>query len=128
MMFFVSNSWPNPATGEFEKHNDWADGHNLAGEHWYGWAVWGSKPIQQRGAKFLPQLGRWGSLLVRPDDLDAFEAEVKGLASDLPALQADIGCWTSESELKRYLANFLRAVEFARAHGGSIMVSLYQRS
>jgi hypothetical protein len=121
MTLVVSAFWVDPVSGKTEELTDWEEGHYMAGAEASRQSLWGSEAVRGRGATFLPQLAK-SNLWVGPEDLDAFEAEVRMLASDLSALQAEFG-WSDDSTLAHYLANFLRAVEYARTRRGGINIT-----
>jgi hypothetical protein len=51
MTLTASAFWRDPATGEFEEFTDWEDGHYMAAVERARRNLWGSEPVQRRGAK-----------------------------------------------------------------------------
>jgi len=121
MSLVVSAFWTDPATGESCEFIDWEDGHHMAGVERARTDLWGSVAVRRRGATFLPQLAD-SDLWVGPGEMPAFVAEVRALLADLDGLRADMECG-EDCTLPHYLANFLRAAEYAAARGGGVMIT-----
>ncbi len=120
MSLVVSAYWLDPLTGQYEQFTDWDDGHHMAGTESGRRDLWGTEAMRRRGATFLPQLAET-NVYVQPEELDAFAAEVQRLLADLDGLRAELGRGP-DCLLPHYLDNFLRAVEYARARGGGVMI------
>jgi hypothetical protein len=119
MSLVVSWFWRDPISGEVEEYTDWSDGHHMAGAEATRRDLWVSVSVRRLGALLLPQLAE-SNLQVGPEDFDAFETEVRLLATDLNALRAGTG-WRQD-RLAHYSANFLRAIEYARSKAGDVMI------
>jgi hypothetical protein len=121
MTLVVSAYWRNPATGETEEFTDWDAGHHMACVERARLELWGSEAVRRRGATFLPKLAE-SDLWVAPEDLDAFEREVRSLLCDVDGLRAELGR-SPDCTLTDYLNNFIRAADYARSRGGGINIS-----
>ena len=121
MSLVVSAFWRDPATGETQEFTDWDAGHHMAGVERARWELWGSEAVRRRGAKFLPQLSE-SDLWVAPEELEAFVSEVRALLADVDGLRTELGRG-AECLLPHYLANFLRAAEYACQRGGGINIT-----
>ena len=121
MTLIVTAFWHDPDTGKYEQFTDWDHGHYMAGVERARQTLWGSEPVRRRGAKFLPQLAE-SDLWVAPEELEAFSAEVKKLVAELDGLRVDFDSgpdWL----MPHYLANLLRAAEYARSRNGGVCIT-----
>ena len=121
MSLVVSAFWSDPVTGELHEFTDWESGHHMAGTEDTRSELWGSDAIRRRGAKYLPQLAD-SNAWIGPEELAAFVAEVRGLLADVAGLRAELGRG-ADCCLPNYLANFLRAADFAAARGGGVNIT-----
>ena len=121
MSLVVSAFWTDPATGETHDFTDRDDGHHMAGVERARWDLWGSEAVRRRGATFLPQLAD-SDLWVGPAELPAFVTEVRSLLADVGGLRAELGRGP-DCTLPHYLANFLRAADYAAACGGGVSIT-----
>ena len=121
MSLVVSAFWTDPTTGESREFTDWDDGYYMAGVEQARSDLWGSEAVRRRGATFLPQLAD-SDLWVGPDELPAFVAEVRALLADVDRLRAELGRGP-DCTLPHYLANFLRAAEYAAVRGGGVSIT-----
>jgi len=120
MSLVVSAFWTDPATGEWHTFVDEDNGYYMAGGESARSTLWGSQAVRRRGATFLPQLAH-SDMWVGPDELAAFVAEVKALQADVNGLCAELG-FRPDGTLPHFLANFLRAAEYAAARGGGVTI------
>ncbi|AMV21757.1 hypothetical protein VT03_27900 [Planctomyces sp. SH-PL14] len=120
MTLLVSIYWRDRETGRMESLTDWNDGHHMAGPEAARESVWGSEIVRRQGATFLPQLAS-SNLWVAPDELDAFEEEVRHLLANVDELRRELGRGP-ECLLPHYLGNFIRAADAARARGGGVSI------
>jgi hypothetical protein len=120
MSLVVSAVWTDPESGERVEHVEWSDGGYLAGIESAREQLWSAPALIRRGARFLPRL-RESDLWVEPEDLDAFEVEVRTLTAEFDTLAAEVN-W-GPGLLRHYLGNLQRAIEVAREHGGGVLVS-----
>jgi hypothetical protein len=121
MSLLVSAYWRNPETGETQEFIDWDDGHYMAGVERARSNLWGSEAVRRRGAIFLPQLSD-SNMWVGPEELAAFIVEVRMLLADVDGLRAELNR-APDCALPHYLANFLRAAEYAAARGGGVNIT-----
>jgi hypothetical protein len=121
MSLVVSAYWQDPATGEMQEFTDWDNGHHMAGVESTRSDLWGSEAVRRRKATFLPQLAE-SNLWVAPESLPAFVAEVRALLADVESLREELGR-SPDCPLPHYLANFLRAAEYATVRGGGINIT-----
>ena len=121
MSLVVSAFWTDPVTGESQKFTDYDNGHYMAGVECARSELWGSDAVRCRGGMFLPLLAD-SDLWVGPAELAAFVTEVRALLADLDGLRAELGRG-SDCNLPHYLANFLRAAEYAAARDGGVNIT-----
>jgi hypothetical protein len=121
MSLVVSAFWTDPGTGDSCEFTDWDDGHHMAGVERARTDLWGSGAVRRRGATFLPRLAD-SDLWVGPNELPAFAAEVRALMADVDGLRAELGR-RPDCTLPQYLANFLRAADYAAARGGGVKIT-----
>ncbi len=121
MTLVVSAYWMDPNSGEEIDYTDWDHVHHMAGPESARQELWGSASIKSLGAKYLPCLSE-GDLWVPNEVLDEFEREVRVLSDNVERIRWELNR-RDDCALPHYLANFLRAIETARQHGGGMSIS-----
>jgi hypothetical protein len=121
MTLVVSANWIDAASGGEIDFTDWNDGHHMAGPESARQELWGSESIKKLGAKYLPQLSV-SDLFVSNENLDELEREVRLLGANIDLIRSELKR-KDDCALPHYLANFLRAIETARQHGGGFSIS-----
>ena len=121
MTLIVSAHWIDNSTGASQEHTDWNDGHQMAGPESARQDLWGSGPVKELGAKFLPQLAD-SDLWVEQTELQEFESEVLMLIDAVPKLRTQLGRGDS-CALPHYLNNFMRAILYAKHKGGGVNIT-----
>ena len=86
-----------------------------AGFESYRQKLWGTQAIASR-APMLAEIRT--DLHVMPDQFAEFEAQCRKVDAEADAIAIELG-WSDRGgeSIRRYMRNFLEALEFARSHG-----------
>ncbi|MFJ2087867.1 hypothetical protein ACIOEW_01220 [Streptomyces sp. NPDC087901] len=118
-MTLLVHTYVRGRSGEDHFLDDPDHGRTLAGFESSRTKLWGSQPVRDLGARFLPQLAT-ANLCVDPEDVPDFLAECELLRGHIAALAAHSGYF--DDYVATRLANITAAAVRAQDVNGGVIV------